>query len=485
MKLVEHFDTFLKDVVNLNQARIDVLEARVGTIEEFLSNSDFVPRIWRYSRQGSWAVETIIKPPNGNDFDADELIIIEQVEGWMPEDYINDLYRVFRSSDRYKDLANRGTRCVTLDYANDFHLDLVICIRVKQGNHVWFVVCNRKTNEFEATDGEGFAEWFAERNAITGGKALRKVTRLVKYLRDIKGTFSAKSVLLTTLLGNTVEDWHTQFQDHYYPDVPTALKTIVGHLDDWLQQRPVMPTVTNPALPSEDFNRHWDQDKYENFRDKTHQYRLWIDDAYAEPDRDESIAKWRRVFGDDFAKGEVVGKATSVATTALQVARAASADLVAAVRNWGPAVLQRIPANLPHVSRLPWKESGRARIEVTAMAYAERGSGLIAQFDSGTVLPKGIWLHFTARVPSGIPQGWKIKWRVVNSGEEAARQNGLRGGFEDSGVDGSRWEQTSYLGAHWVEAFLINTRNGTCAGRSERFFVVIGNEHYGRDRNAA
>ena len=158
---------------------------------------------------------------------------------------------------------------------------------------------------------------------------------------------------------------------------------------------------------------------------------------------------------------------------------------MSAVRNWGPAVLQRIPANLPHVSRLPWRESGRARIEVRAMAYAERGSGLIGSFESGTVLPKGVWLNFTAHVPSGVPQGWKIKWRVVNSGEEAARENGLRGGFEDSGVDGSRWEQTSYLGAHWVEAFLINTRNGSCAGRSDRFFVVIGNERYGQDRNVA
>jgi hypothetical protein len=49
-----------------------------------------------------------------------------------------------------------------------------------------------------ANDGEGFA-LFAGRNAVTGNNLLRKVTRLLKYLRDIKGTFSAKSVLLATL----------------------------------------------------------------------------------------------------------------------------------------------------------------------------------------------------------------------------------------------------------------------------------------------
>jgi len=211
---------------------------------------------------------------------------------------------------------------------------------------VWFVVCNSKTNGYELTDGEGFAAWFAGRNAITGSNHLRKVTRLVKYLRDIKGSFSAKSVLLATLLGNTVEDWHATFAATYYSDVPTALKTIVGHLDDWLQARPIMPTVTNPALPDEDFNRHWDQGKYENFREKIHQYRGWIDDAYDEPDRDQSIAKWRRVFGDDFAKGEVAGKATAVAGTALQTVRATSSDLVAAVRR--PAMRNTNPRALPH-----------------------------------------------------------------------------------------------------------------------------------------
>jgi hypothetical protein len=476
MKLAEHFETFLADTVNLNQTRIDLLESRVETIEQFLANSDFKPRILRFSPQGSWAVKTIIKPPNSDDFDADELVFVEAVQGWEPEDYIDELYRVFHESDRYRKLVRKGTRCVTLDYKNDFHLDVVVCIRLKDGNHVWFVVCNGRANTYELTDGEGFASWFAGRNAVTGNNLLRKATRLLKYLRDIKGTFSVKSVLLATLVGNTVEDWHTQVRDLYYCDVPTALKTIVGHLDDWLQGQPFMPLVTNPALPAEDFNRHWDQAKYENFRDKIHQYRGWIDDAYDEPDRDQSIAKWQRVFGEDFAKGEIAGKATAVAEAALQVVRATSSDLVAAVRRWGPALLERIPVNLPWVSPPEWPCSGRVRINIRALAYRERGAGLIGEVASGQVLSKGIWLNFSAEVPSGIPRGWRIKWRVVNSGEEALAHMALRGRFEDSGSDGSRWEQTAYLGAHWVEAFLINTRNGSYAGKSDRFFVVIGSE---------
>ena len=42
-----------------------------------------------------------------------------------------------------------------------------------------------------------------EKDGLTGGN-LRKVIRLLKYLRDYKTTFSVPSVILTTLVGERV-----------------------------------------------------------------------------------------------------------------------------------------------------------------------------------------------------------------------------------------------------------------------------------------
>jgi hypothetical protein len=88
----------------------------------------------------------------------------------------------------------------------------------------------------------------------------------------VKGTFSAKSVLLTTLIGERISEL-----DALYPgpfsDVPTALMTVMGRLDDWLDAHPLMPEVENPALPGESFARKWTQDQYETFRDKIRDYR--------------------------------------------------------------------------------------------------------------------------------------------------------------------------------------------------------------------
>jgi len=296
VKLIALFDDFLANIVNLNQTRLDTLEKRVTTISEFLRKSDYEPRIRRFSPQGSYAHKTIITPPGTRDYDADVLVILDRVDGWSASDYVEKLYSVFRSSGTYRDIVSRNTRCVVITYANDFHLDVVPCIQDINGETRTFWVCNRLTDEFEQTAPEDYNGWLATRNAITTGNLLRKSTRLIKYLRDIKTTFSIKSILLTTLLGSQVKTLYPESEKKQFTDLPTALKILFGRLDDYLQARPTMATVVNPVLASETFNRHWDQDKYTNFRDRIHTYREWIDDAYDEQDRDESIRKWRRVF---------------------------------------------------------------------------------------------------------------------------------------------------------------------------------------------
>jgi SMODS domain-containing protein/adenylyl/guanylyl cyclase-like protein with sensor domain len=466
VKLITHFDDFLADIVNLNQKRLDTLEKRVATISEFLRQSDYRPRIRRFSPQGSYAHKTIIKPPGTRDYDADLLVIIDRVDGWSAADYVEKLYSVFRANGTYRDIVSRNTRCVVITYANDFHLDVVPCIQEIDGDKRTFWVCNRLTNKFEQTAPESYNSWLATRNTITTGNSLRKCTRLIKYLRDIKTTFSIKSILLTTLLGSQVKTLYPESEKKQFSDVPTALRILFGRLDDYLQARPTMPTVVNPVLPSETFNRHWDQDKYTNFRDRIHTYREWIDDAYNEQDRDESIRKWRRVFGENFAAREALEKGAGVAAAATGDLAATSAALVERVRALGRRALATFPRRLPHVEALPWRVQGQQAIDIRATQSS-------TPFESGEILQKGRSLQFQAHLPAGLPNGFEIRWRVVNTGEEAAKARALRGKFYSSERRIYRTESTAYTGVHWVEAFIINTRNGTCVGRSERFFVVI------------
>jgi hypothetical protein len=247
MKLVAEFATFLDEEVNLNKTRIVILQNRIKAIQEFLPRAGWGPRINRFSPQGSWAHKTIIRPPSEQGFDADLLVFVQPVAaGWTPEDYIVKLKDAFRSSGTYRDKPALHTRCVRLEYAGDFEIDIVPCVVNRPGGTSQFEVCNRTDNRFEPTEGEAYSRWLAQRNAWTGNDMLIQVTRLLKYLRDIKTTFTCKSILLTTLLGTRIIEADTYNQPVLFPDVPTAPKTLIGRL---IICR-VIPCCMTSAIPS-------------------------------------------------------------------------------------------------------------------------------------------------------------------------------------------------------------------------------------------
>ena len=473
MKLVQHFADFLTETVNLNQARIDTLEERVGTIKRFLKNSDYGAPIRFFSKQGSWAHETIIRPRKDKEFDADLVVYVDPVEGWTARDYLLKLRRVFLDSERYREMTILKTRCVRINYAGDFHLDLVPIVVTRKNNTVTYSVCNRIDDVFEDSDGDGYAAWWSEQNALAKGH-LKKVVRLLKYLRDIKRTFSVKSVLLTTLVGERISGLD-ELLPSKFADMPTALKTVVGRLDDWLQENEKMPEVTNPALPEESFTRHWTEEQYQNLREKIHEYREWIDEAYDEEDRDESIRKWRRVFGNDFAKGETDDRATNMVVQLAERLRPGQ-DLVAVVLNVGRWVLRDMPRTFLHVEPPPRMSGKQIPIRVEAREKRTKDGPAVRTFQNGDDIDAGSGIEFHALANTGMPFNndyYKVEWQVVNTDRAAAESNDLRGEFNPSKPPGFRYETTKYRGVHWVQAFVINKRTGLCDGVSERFFVVI------------
>ena len=194
----QDFKDFLRDEVNLNQSRLDVLNDRVRAVNSYLE--DNLTGYQKMERQGSFALGTLIKPVDDDDeYDADIQIVMNPNPEWEPKDYVLEIRRTLQSNKNYADKLRLKTRCVTVDYSGDFHLDVVPRV-TKDGKHH---VCNRIDNELEETDGTGYRDWFYEQNRITGGN-LKRVVRLLKYLRDHKNNYTAKSILLTTLAGDAI-----------------------------------------------------------------------------------------------------------------------------------------------------------------------------------------------------------------------------------------------------------------------------------------
>lgn len=293
MKHTKYFQEFLSTEVNLNETRLQRLNQSSSAVDTFLSEN--LEAYQKTERQGSYGLKTIIKPVGTREYDADMLLYMDSDDDKEPKDYINDVYDCLKQNGNYEDKVHRRTRCVYIDYAGDFHLDLVPCITDEEQHYI----CNNKDNCFEETDGTGYRDWFNEKTRITNGD-LKRVTRLLKFLRDHKRNFSVKSILLTTLIGNSVYTYDEGSEN--FKDIPTSLKTISNRINSFLQNNILMPEICNPVLLTESFTRHWDQDKYRHFREMFDLYNTKINEAFDANDHNTSVRKWRELFNDNFGE---------------------------------------------------------------------------------------------------------------------------------------------------------------------------------------
>lgn len=480
MKLHEHFKTFLKDHVNLNETRLSLLTASVDAVQSAVRQLDWGPKILGFEEQGSWAHGTIIKPQSGSSFDADLLVLVEPVPDWTPRDYVNKLATELNLMPAYKDKVRRFSHCATIEYAGERKIDIAPCLVDRQypGTHE---VCNRGSDEFERSEPLAYTDWVTGQNGIAGSNDLKKATRLLKYMRDIKGNFTCPSFLLTTLLGYRVHE--TDRNSAQFADLPTTLKTLVDRLDDWLQARPDRPEVMNPVFYGDDQAVEWEQAKYVNFRDKVNLYRSWIDDAFDEVDKEESIGKWRRVFGEGFAESDskrAAEKINESITTSVGTSLVTAnhfTDLVAMVKALGLGAVPPRIHKLPHIERPKWRRASeqltvRMNVELKTSEYGQ----FIRSTRSGEPLQAGYAVKFTAVSSNGAPfqtDAFDVRWRVTNTDRVAGAANQLRGGFYSSDEGATRIETLRYRGVHFVEAFVVRKRDQRLTGTSEPFYVVI------------
>ena len=439
MKLVKHFNEFLINEVNLNQHRVDTLEKRVATITSFIQGSDnFNSSFITAIPQGSYSHRTIIKPTVKKAiFDADVVVYLKPIKGWEPKDYIQKIYELFNSSSLYRGKASRQTRCVKLNYAGEFHIDVVPCIR-KAGllGHQEYV-CNKLTNKLESCSSIEYSDWVKDNNKVVANNNLIKSIRLFKYLRDHKQTFSVKSILLTTLVTSQVTWTDKYWGTDDFKDLPTTFKNFFNRLNDWLEENESMPIVNNPVDDDENFNRHWDENKYQNFKSQVSKYNTWVNEAYAEMDKVESIKTWQKIFGDKFAKAKSVEKKTT--------------------------------AKLPsHCEALRWPLSSYAsKLHVKAVVQKDKTSVALGDLASYKAVPKSHWIRFV--VKDHLCNETQIYWQVVNNGNEALESKCLRGDFFKGAS--IHKEATAYKGQHWVEAVAV--KNGQCIAKSGPVFVNI------------
>lgn len=308
MRMTASFNAFMTNTVNMNKARLDSLEVSVPAIFDALqADGEIGSKVLDYEPQGSWAHETIIKPADGVEFDADFMLVMEEQPDWNdnPKTYITEVHHALARNGTYRDLVKPPKcRCVRVAYAGDYHVDVVPFVVLGDGRQV---IVNGDDDEWEDTDPAGFTRWMKAKDDITGGN-LKEVIRLLKYLRDHRDNFRrTRSVLLTAMLGERVDAAYKIADPSYYEDLPTTFFHLIADLNEWLQGNPTKPSIADPSGATDPdgrpitFDHRWTEDTYQAFRTKISTIAADTRTAYEDDTSIEySLELWQKVFGPDF-----------------------------------------------------------------------------------------------------------------------------------------------------------------------------------------
>lgn len=233
--------------------------------------AQFRPEIYS---QGSMRHRTTTKPRNQEEFDLDLMCEIQAHSSWFPNPM--GLYEAvekrLQENRVYAEKLERFKRCLRLNYAGDFHLDVTPAIPSPSGEKSSILVPDRTIRSWVSSNPAGFAEWFERRsvphrqtmaasleplppNQSSNRKPpLKRAVQLLKRHRNIVfgGADNApRSIVLTTLAAN------------HYDGGDNVTDVLIGILDGILgeTQRTTDPLVIrNPTNLSEVFSEAWIRD---------------------------------------------------------------------------------------------------------------------------------------------------------------------------------------------------------------------------------
>jgi len=258
----------------LSPSRYQLAVQRYGTINRLLEvkGSPFVLYSPRIYPQGSMALGTTVKPDDG----PHDLDFVMELRAWnlqiQPMQLLHTLFEFLKGFDTYRDLTSLKNRCVRVEYADDFYLDILpACKDVRMGG-TCISVPDRAANGWSPSNPKGFITWFKRKSAVRQmlmDKAMpvpvqqsvdEKVplqlgVQLLKRSRDVHfgdSDLAPISVALTTLAAI-----------HYggQNSVSQALTAILSGIEGAIHradQSGARIEVCNPSNQGEDFGERWD-----------------------------------------------------------------------------------------------------------------------------------------------------------------------------------------------------------------------------------
>ena len=241
--------------------------------------------------QGSMLTGTTVRPYGRSEYDLDLVCQLHWCAHQPPLTIYDWVHGRMAANETYRAILETLKRCLRLNYAGSFHLDVLPACPNDQIGNGSIIVPDRKLECWKDSNPKGFAEWFltqcqirdavAEADRVFKGSVeplpspvpseykypLQRIVQLMKRHRDIffhGGRDIARSVILTTLAGSFYKGQRS---------LSLALESVLDGIHTAVAAIPQVPRIPNPVHPDENFADTWDQAKYEQFKSYIENFR--------------------------------------------------------------------------------------------------------------------------------------------------------------------------------------------------------------------
>lgn len=278
--------------LQLNDGQVDKAKTSYSVVGDWLRAPQSLVRSFRPDifPQGSLRLDTTVRPMSHTEFDLDLVCLVDISDTVTPASVYELLLSRVRDSRLYGPMVVEMPRCIRLDYAGNFHLDIVPAVPDPNSpaGETWIKIPDRELKIWRESNPRGYSRWFDGRSKIrklTEKKAvqfsvhgrmeplvaptpalskapLRLAVQLLKRWRDVafKGRekLAPSSIVLTTLAAELYEGDH-------HPTV--ALLNILSGICAKAGEGKIH--LVNPSNPAESVTDRWvkDPQSYQAFID--------------------------------------------------------------------------------------------------------------------------------------------------------------------------------------------------------------------------
>ncbi len=279
---------------------------------------DGYPQYERSFNQGSYALNTGIKPVRAGDYDIDVGVLLDcHKEDYKPVELKELVADCIKHNNRTVEVSRS---CVTVTYMKDgkpdYHVDLPVYAKSSnEYDGTYYLAKGKKglTEDkrfWQESDPEGMTslinDLYKDNNIYedNGSDQRKQFRRCVRYLKRWR---HHKCVGLHSI-GLTIAAYHW-----LEPDVDTQndgevllnlIKTILNNFDYWGRL-----SINLPITPGGDLLKSVNDDDMATIKERLETLRGNLQSAIDEPDAHEASKTLRKIFGDDFPEVDKSDKA--------------------------------------------------------------------------------------------------------------------------------------------------------------------------------